>query len=270
MRDDAARAQALESHDDGPGRPLARLLEGIACHLLGDRDRAQSLLQEGSRVAAVGAPSIHALCLAQLALIALEQDDWPRGAELAGRARAQVERFRLGEYPMMSLVFAVAALTQAQRGRVDAANDDRGAATRLLERLDDFMPWYLAEVNIVLARATLRLSDVAGARAFISAAEQASDATPESPVLDLWLEDAAAQVEGYSTSAPGAPTSLTGAELRVLGLLPTHLSFREIGLALNVSANTVKSQAQAVYRKLDASSRSEAVVHARTLGLVEV
>ena len=38
---------------------------------------------------------------------------------------------------------------------------------------------------------------------------------------------------------------------------------------LYVSANTVKSQAQAVYRKLDASSRSQAVARARELGLLE-
>jgi len=52
-------------------------------------------------------------------------------------------------------------------------------------------------------------------------------------------------------------------------LLPTHLSFREIGLRLQVSANTVKTHAHAVYRKLDACSRSEAVVQARRMGLVD-
>ena len=53
--------------------------------------------------------------------------------------------------------------------------------------------------------------------------------------------------------------SLTTAELRVLRFLPSHLSFREIAARLHVSANTVKTQAHAVYRKLDASSRSGAV-----------
>jgi len=64
-------------------------------------------------------------------------------------------------------------------------------------------------------------------------------------------------------------SSLTTAELRVLHLLPTHLSFREIAERLYVSTNTVKTQAHAVYRKLDASSRSEAVDHARERGLLE-
>ena len=64
------------------------------------------------------------------------------------------------------------------------------------------------------------------------------------------------------------PASLTTAELRVLQLLPTHLSFREMAAGLHVSANTVKTHAHAVYRKLDASSRSEAVLKAREGGLL--
>ncbi len=55
------------------------------------------------------------------------------------------------------------------------------------------------------------------------------------------------------------PSSLTTAELRILHFLPTHLSFREIAERTYVSANTVKTQANAVYRKLDVRSRSEAV-----------
>ena len=65
------------------------------------------------------------------------------------------------------------------------------------------------------------------------------------------------------------PSSLTTAELRILRFLPTHLSFREIAERVHVSANTVKSQANAVYRKLDVSGRSEAVSRARQLGLLD-
>ena len=44
------------------------------------------------------------------------------------------------------------------------------------------------------------------------------------------------------SSAPGA-SSLTAAELRLLPLLSTHLSFPEIGEELFLSRNTIKSQA---------------------------
>jgi LuxR family maltose regulon positive regulatory protein len=88
---------------------------------------------------------------------------------------------------------------------------------------------------------------------------------PEATVLHSWLRDAASRVE----AADAAPGLLTAAELRILGFLPTHLSFREIADRLFVSANTVKTQAHAVYRKLDAASRSEAVTRATALGLLD-
>ena len=61
---------------------------------------------------------------------------------------------------------------------------------------------------------------------------------------------------------------LTERELAVVRLLPTRLSTREIGRELSVSVNTVRSQVQAIYRKLEVASRAEAVAHARELGLL--
>jgi len=66
-----------------------------------------------------------------------------------------------------------------------------------------------------------------------------------------------------------AASSLTAAELRILPMLATHMSFPEIGAEMFLSPNTVKSQAISVYRKLGASSRSQAVTRSRELGLLE-
>ncbi|HET6752381.1 MAG TPA: LuxR C-terminal-related transcriptional regulator, partial [Jiangellaceae bacterium] len=62
-------------------------------------------------------------------------------------------------------------------------------------------------------------------------------------------------------------SSLTTAELRLLPLLPTHLSFPEIGDRLFISRHTVKSQVNSLYRKLGVSSRGEAVDRMTELGL---
>ena len=62
--------------------------------------------------------------------------------------------------------------------------------------------------------------------------------------------------------------ALTEAERGVLNLLPGTLSQREIGSALAISLNTVKSHARSIYRKLDVDSRDEAVARARGLGLL--
>jgi LuxR family transcriptional regulator, maltose regulon positive regulatory protein len=69
------------------------------------------------------------------------------------------------------------------------------------------------------------------------------------------------------SSVPGA-SALTAAELRLLPLLSTHLSFPEIAAEMFLSRNTIKSQANAIYRKLGASSRSQAVARSRELGLL--
>jgi len=53
-----------------------------------------------------------------------------------------------------------------------------------------------------------------------------------------------------------------------LRLLPTQLSTREISRELSVSVTTVRSQIQAIYRKLGVSSRAEAVTQAHQLGLL--
>lgn len=86
-----------------------------------------------------------------------------------------------------------------------------------------------------------------------------------------WSAAGREHADGRAVAGPGAPpdpTALTAAELRVLQHLPTYLSFEEIGAALSVSRNTVKTQAIAAYRKLGVASRGEAVRRARECGLL--
>jgi LuxR family maltose regulon positive regulatory protein len=268
MGADAARAAALLA-PDSPCQSLCRLIGGVAEHLRGDRRSARRRLEEGARRAVVAAPQIHALCLSQLALAALEDHDAEGAAQLIARARAQVVRHRLGRYPTSALVLAVSALVRAQRGRVEDAAGDAREASELLGRLTDVAPWYEIEVQIVLARTALRLSDANEARARIAAARCRGARLPEAVVLHEWLRTAEADLADYTRSSSHPRASLTTAELRILQFLPTHLSFREIGERAFVSANTVKTQANAVYRKLDVRSRSEAVTCARELGLLD-
>ena len=54
--------------------------------------------------------------------------------------------------------------------------------------------------------------------------------------------------------------------MRLLPLLSTHLSFPEIAADLFLSPHTIK---KSVYRKLGVSSRQQAVIRARALGLSE-
>jgi LuxR family transcriptional regulator, maltose regulon positive regulatory protein len=264
---DAARACALApEHDES--RSFSHLLLGVSHQLAGDRPRARAALDDGARSSAVAAPHVHALCLAQLALLEIDGDDWDAAAILTERARARVEGCGLAEYPIVALVYAVSALTRSRGGPVADADRDLRTAARLVDRLVNFVPWYEAETRVSLARASLGLSDVAGARSLIAEAARLVRSSPESPTLRAWVAEACSQLEAATGSA-GEGLTLTAAELRVLRMLPTHLSFPAIAKQLFVSPNTVKTHVRALYRKLDASSRSEAVSHAAAAGLLD-
>jgi LuxR family transcriptional regulator, maltose regulon positive regulatory protein len=88
-------------------------------------------------------------------------------------------------------------------------------------------------------------------------------------VLWAWLHDGWERADVFAAGTTGDGPALTTAELRVLRFLPSHMSFREIGVRLRVSPNTVKTHALSVYRKLDVSCRSDAVARARLVGLVD-
>ena len=61
---------------------------------------------------------------------------------------------------------------------------------------------------------------------------------------------------------------LTERERQILEYLPSHLSRDQIAGVMCVSTNTVKTHIQAVYRKIGATSRAEAVTVARRQGLL--
>jgi LuxR family transcriptional regulator, maltose regulon positive regulatory protein len=121
---------------------------------------------------------------------------------------------------------------------------------------------------LLLAPVRRGRGDLAGARELTEQARDLIEQFTDSGILPRLL----AQTERALTPAPRRPVEaaapLTERELVVLGLLPTQLSTREIGRELSVSVTTIRSQVQAIYRKLQASTRSEAVANARELGLL--
>jgi LuxR family transcriptional regulator, maltose regulon positive regulatory protein len=166
-------------------------------------------------------------------------------------------------------VLAASALLRAHRGRVEEAQRDLRDARDLRAQLTDFAAWYEVELSVVMARAAIRLSDVGGARDLLADASRGMRRLEGAVALETWLAEAWAQLDSVLGPASVPPSSLTTAELRTLRYLPTHLSFREIGARVYVSGNTVKTQANSVYRKLDVTCRSDAVTRARQLGLLD-
>jgi LuxR family transcriptional regulator, maltose regulon positive regulatory protein len=267
MTNAAELACAIESADSA-WRPIYMFLHGTALHLGGDRAAGERLLTEAADLSAATAPSVMSMCLAQAAMIAIEQRDWEAAADLTDRAGKVIEERGLAGYPVSALAFAASAAVRAHEGRADEAKHDLRRGTDLLAALGDFIPWYGAEARILLAHASLRLADISGARTLLAEASRLARRTQGAVIFQQWFDEAWSYMDEMAETSLAGPSSLTIAELRILRFLPSHRSFREIAAQLGVSANTVKTQAHAVYRKLGAASRSEAVARAIDAGLL--
>jgi LuxR family maltose regulon positive regulatory protein len=265
MRAAVAPARALLP-DDNPWHTVCCLLDGVGLMLEGEVEGARAQLVEGSRRGSVGAPNLQALCLAQLAVLATEEGAWEDAVRDIGRARAQIERTGIGEYPMVALAFAVSAAVRSARGAVDGAAADLATATRLQGELDEFAPWYEAETHIMLARAAARLDDPRQARALLDRAAREIELTGDEPLLRRWVEETE---ELLGRRAGDAAGQLTVAELRILRQLPTPLSFPQIAAEIHLSRNTVKTHVRSIYSKFGVSSRRDAIEHARHAGLLD-
>jgi LuxR family maltose regulon positive regulatory protein len=87
------------------------------------------------------------------------------------------------------------------------------------------------------------------------------------PVVAGWLADEQ-RAESVQARQDGLIEPLTNRELAILRLLPAPTPQRELASALFVTPNTLRTHLRAIYRKLGAESRDEAVIRARERGLL--
>jgi len=127
-----------------------------------------------------------------------------------------------------------------------------------------------------VARPGLRVLLISGAGRISTAAARACGATGFVP-KDWPAPDIANAVRmvglGMSMfeSAEEEPLpgpGLTGREHEVLELIATGATNREIGVTLHLSPHTVKEHTSALYRKLDARNRADAVQRAQRMGIL--
>jgi LuxR family maltose regulon positive regulatory protein len=168
---------------------------------------------------------------------------------------------------MSPLVHTVAARMALHRGDMSAAKEQLVQAARLRPVLTYAVPWGAVQTLLEMARAYLMLDDAAGARTVLRQARGILQLRPNLGVLSEQANELRAKLDAIRGGVPGV-SALGTAELRLLPLLPTHLSFQEIGERLYISKHTVKTQATSIYRKLGVSSRSEAIARLQEIGLL--
>ena len=197
------------------------------------------------------------------------RNQWDRVEVLAERVRTTLRKAGIEESYITSLVCAVHARAAVHRGDIPRARRELVTAQRLRPLLTYALPYLAVQTRIELARVHLALTDLAGARTLMREVDEILNRRPGLGTLVQEAEALRAQLaKERGSSTPGA-AALTAAELRLLPLLSTHLSFPQIAEEQFLSRHTIKAQANSIYRKLGASSRSEAVDRSRDLGLLE-
>jgi LuxR family transcriptional regulator, maltose regulon positive regulatory protein len=248
----------------------ATLFLAIGHLMAGDHDRADVLFEDqvaqGRAMDVMVGPCI---ALAERALLAIGQGAWEQAGRYLSEARSVAREAHLEEYPPVAIMHVAAVRMALHHADLAEVAAELTYAQRLRPQLTYALPHLAVQVRIELARCYLALQDTAAARTVL---HEADEILRRRPSLGVFVQQAAnlraelARMKG--NSAPGA-SALTAAELRLLPMLGTHLSLPEIAEEMFLSRNTIRSQAYSIYRKLDVSSRSQAVAQARKLGLLE-
>src|SRR5215217_4340480 len=266
-RSAAAASRALELAGDQPAEAAwAGSALGQALYLSGRPAEARPWLEDlVSQVPASVQPYAVVTALAVLSLLAADQDD-PDAAWLARRAVATAHAEGVTFEPLSGIVYLALGRALARQGELAEAEVQLGRALELFEV--DSMGLHRTLALLALAWVRHGRGDLPGARALVDQARELVEQSTDPGMLPSLLEQAEDTLGSASLQRVALVEPLTERELAVLRLLPTRLSTREIAREFSVSVSTVRSQVQAIYRKLEVASRAEAVTQARQLGLL--
>ncbi|HZC69303.1 MAG TPA: LuxR C-terminal-related transcriptional regulator [Jatrophihabitans sp.] len=239
------------------------LLTGVTAMWLDDAGRAATALTDAAATAdRTGNRLAHTYALGCRALLAAGASDIATAEHLLRDVDAELrdegsDAHFVAMFPALARARCAAALGEYESGA--------GAARHAVELAHRGAGRVEIGAALITAVAIARASGAADAAALLEEARAVIRTCPDpGPVVSGWL--AAEQRARATVRGPAEP--LTERERAVLSLLPGPLSQREIAKALYVTPNTLKTHLRAVYRKLDAESRTEAVTRARERGLL--
>jgi LuxR family transcriptional regulator, maltose regulon positive regulatory protein len=262
MRQDAELAARLENRPGSSWYAEAQFHLGAALWLSGVETRAVRHLQVAASEGAAVNQIIEIAALGLLSIIAGDQGQWEYAGAYALRADERLAELGFGSHRRTLPL-------QLARARLLArAGDDAlvGCAETIATVIDAMVPipWMTVIAGIVVGECFLEVGEIQEADVWSARALAVLKTGADVGMLDGRLQRLRLGLKGRSRSEPISP-----AELRVLALLPTHLTLHEMAERLCVSTNTVKTHSKALYRKLGVGSRAEAVEEARVLGLLQ-
>jgi LuxR family maltose regulon positive regulatory protein len=239
---------------------------GFSLYLSGEPKAAAKPLEEAVQNDA-SLPVMRLQALSMLALVMLELGRLATAQELAAAAR-DIAATGLSEVPQGAPAYIATGAVHAAQGQLDDARTDLEHAYQTRRRVFGISPWPTLLAVLLLARVRLDLGDRGGA---VKLADEARDVLAALPDGTEALLARLAELDRRIIGRPRAvlvAEPLTEREVGVLRLLGGTLSLREIGLELFVSANTVKTHAQRIYRKLGVTTRHDAVEQGKRAGIL--
>ena len=268
--------------DDPFVATVHRLVQGISWMWLGDFGHARELLTEAARRAEADSNRL-AYIYAQgyRALMAVGRGDLALADTLVLDAESVIEQTLSDLHFVAMFPRLAAARLHLQRGEWGEAEQAAAAAVELGRRGAGRVE--LAAALITAASAGRTCPPAAPAGDHGQAAAPGPDSDPHAllaeargilrhcpdpgPVVTGWFAD---EQRAHSAQArqEGLIERLTDRELAILRLLPAPTRQRELASALFVTPNTLRTHLRAIYRKLGAESRDEAVIRARERGLL--
>jgi len=272
----AQNAVELETDPRVPGYALCRHILGTA--YLAEERRAEAIpVLTASWRQARALHHAPLLALQAACSLALALYDTARFMEAENVCTQTTDAARSVEQAWGDAAAPWIAQLQMIKGRLAHRAGDLTTARQLLQRSVALSRIWGFPTQLVMALTSLAEAELsAGERAAAYAAISEAREIVESDAVWLFvireLEDAELRVGRGAVKARRRQgrlvEELTDRELSILRMLPGSANQREIGGALFLSINTVKGYAKSLYRKLDVSSRQEAVERARELGLI--
>ncbi len=267
MREAAAEAAELEHDRTSHWYPLGQIALGYSRYLSGDAAGAEAPLRAAAAIAA-DVPIVQMVSLSMLALALVEQGQVPQAEQVAFVARGLARLPDVAPNPQSSLAHTASGAAHAAAGRLAEARRELEDALQTRLAVPGVSPWPTVETLLLLTQVLLDLGDRAAAAAHLERARLLLGWSLDGAEVQLaWLT----RLERRLARRPRASSvaePLTERELVVLRLLRGSMPLREIAGELDVSANTVKTHARVIYRKLAVSTRQDAVTRGHELGIL--
>jgi LuxR family maltose regulon positive regulatory protein len=263
----AQRAVELETDGKTPWYAMAHFALGHASYIVGDLNAAAGAFPKAAY--SETAPAlVRIIALGGLSLTEAELGQVDRSRRTAEESMEVVENRSLHALPPVSIAFSALGQSQAAAGDLRNAMTTLEFGLNLRRKVPGLAPWGTIHHLLVMGRVAITAGDLRLARQLLDEA---------SPLIRQYHKGTAAMIARLEVAQrmlrQHEPTNhstqpLTAREIEVLRRLDGSASLSQIAAELYLSPNTVKTHTAALYRKLGARSRSEAVRIGREHNLI--